>query len=46
LPRTIDANNVHDRPDNACLIRFGECWRGAARASLIALGLKPPPSVE
>jgi hypothetical protein len=42
----IDGNEVHDRRDHGCLIRFGKYWRGAARASLIALGLKPPAHLE
>jgi hypothetical protein len=42
----IDGNKVHDRRDHGCLIRFGKHWRGAARASLIALGLKPPVGLQ
>jgi hypothetical protein len=42
----IDGARIHDRRDNSCLIRFGKYWRGAARASLIALGLQPPAHLE
>jgi hypothetical protein len=42
----IDGNAVHDRHDHACLIRFGEYWRGVARASLIALGLPQPAALQ
>jgi hypothetical protein len=42
----IDGNVVHDQRGHACLIRFGEYWRGAARASLIALGLNPPADLQ
>jgi hypothetical protein len=42
----IDGNVVHERRDHACLIRFGEYWRGVARASLIALGLSPPADLQ
>jgi hypothetical protein len=38
----IGGNRVHDRNGHACLIRYGERWRSAATAALIALGLQPP----
>jgi hypothetical protein len=40
-----DGNSVHFE-DLGCLLRYGKRWRGAARASLIALGLKPPTGLE
>jgi hypothetical protein len=36
-----DDNRVHFEPID-CLIRFGKCWRGAAREALVSLGLEPP----
>jgi hypothetical protein len=38
----IDGNRCHDRAGHGCLIRYGERWRNAATAALIALGLQPP----
>jgi hypothetical protein len=40
----IDGNRCHDRAGHACLIRYGDRWRNAATAALIALGLQPPAS--
>ena len=37
-----DGCRVHDREDHACLIGWGERWRGAAMAALISLGLVAP----
>ena len=39
----IDTNRVHQRDNNACLIRHGERWRATARQALLTLGLQLPP---
>jgi hypothetical protein len=41
----IDGNRVHDRPDNDCLIRHGNRWRGAATRALTDMGLHRPMAV-
>jgi hypothetical protein len=38
----IDTNRVHQRDNNACLIRHGERWRATARQALLTLGLQLP----
>jgi hypothetical protein len=41
-----DATRVHFDERWACLIRYGERWRGAAKHALIAIGVKPPSGTE
>jgi hypothetical protein len=42
----IDGNRVHRGEQHECLIAYGRRWRGAARAALLTLGLKPPRGAE
>jgi hypothetical protein len=41
-----DGNRVHFDEQRACLIRYGERWRGTARRALIAMGLQPPAGTD
>jgi hypothetical protein len=42
----IDGNRVHVDRNFACLIKYGEQWRGTARRALLDMGLKPPAEVD
>jgi hypothetical protein len=46
--RMPDGAVIHfGNPDRLnCLILYGEAWRGAASAALVALGLKSPHLVQ
>jgi len=42
----IDGNRVHVDRNFACLVKYGERWRGTARRALLDMGLKPPAEVD